>query len=171
MNTTLYIAGHPVTLSDVTRKANEVSFTLSGKTYTFRSTRLPDGGFLLDHEVTSGVFQRMQGTAWQSGKDRRVQVGNLEARVSELAVGAEQAGGQSELSPSAPMPGLVRQILVKRGEKVKQGQPLAVMEAMKLQITLSAGGDAEVENVVVKEGDMISEGTTLVKLVAAKEQA
>lgn len=171
MNTTLYIAGQPVALADVARKTNELSFTLSGKTYRFRSQRLPDGSFLLERETAPGVWERLNGLAWQAGKERRVQVGNLEAKVSELAAGADQASGQGELSPPAPMPGLIRQILVKRGEQVKQGQPLAVMEAMKLQITLSAGGDAKVEEVLVKEGDMVTEGTMLVRLVAEKDKA
>ena len=48
------------------------------------------------------------------------------------------------------MPGVIRQILVKPGDKVKRDQPLVVMEAMKLQTTLTAGGDAKVEAVLVK---------------------
>jgi len=170
MNTTLYIAGQPVALSDVSRKANEVSFVLSGKSYIFHSIRLPDGSFLLEHETAPGVWQRIPGAAWQAGKERRVQLGRLEAKVSELAVDATHAGEQNELSPSAPMPGLVRQIKVKRGDRVIKGQPLAVMEAMKLQITLAAGDNARVEEILVKEGDMLSEGTLLVRLVVEKEK-
>lgn len=171
MNRTLYIAGHPVEFSGVMRKANELSFMLSGKTYMFRSQCLPDGSSLLEKEITSGVWQRVHAAVWQTGKERRVQVGRLEAKVSELAVETGHAGGLGELSPPAPMPGLVRRILVKRGESVKQGQPLAVMEAMKLQITLSAGANAKVDEVLVKEGDMVSEGETIVKLSAAGAKA
>jgi 3-methylcrotonyl-CoA carboxylase alpha subunit len=64
------------------------------------------------------------------------------------------------------MPGLVRQIFVKAGDRVTQGQALAVMEAMKLQITLSAGADATVDTIFVREGEMIAEGTELVRLIA-----
>ncbi len=171
MKTTLHISGAPVTLEDVSRKKGELSFSLNGKPYHFRSQRLEDGSFLLECEIASGVWQRMNGSAWQGKNTRHVQLGCLEAQISELAEGAAHGSGQAELSPRAPMPGLVRQILVKVGEKVERGQPLAVMEAMKLQTTLSAGADATVEAVLVKEGEMITEGTELVKLTPLKAEA
>jgi 3-methylcrotonyl-CoA carboxylase alpha subunit len=166
MNNTLHIDGKTVTLENMVRKAQEISFTLSGKAYTFRSHRLPDGSFLLERETAPGVWQRMSGATWQSGKERRVQLSNLEAKVSEPASESAHAPIQSALSPNAPMPGLIRQILVKAGEQVKQGQPLVVMEAMKLQITLPAGADAKVDAILVREGEMVSEGAELVRLVA-----
>ncbi len=168
MKTTLHINGSPVTLENTVRHKNGVSFTLDGKIYNFRSHRLPDGSYLLEQEITHGVWQRVSGTAWQGKNAKHIQIGNLAAKVSELAAGTSSSGGAAELSPRAPMPGLVRQILVKKGDSVAAGQPLAIMEAMKLQMTLSAGGDAKVEAILVKEGEMIPEGTELVKLTAEK---
>ena len=168
MNVTLHIDGQPVTLENVARKAQEISFVLGGKTYQFRSLSLPDGSFLLEREIAPGVWQRMSGASWQGNKNmRHVQVGALEAKISELAKGAAQTSAEAALSPTAPMPGLIRQILVKAGDKVARNQPLLVMEAMKLQTTLSAGGDATVEAVLVKEGDLVTDGAELVKLKAA----
>jgi len=164
MKTALYINGKPAVLENVTRKARAMSFTFAGKTYTFVSHRLPDGSSVLEREIAKGVWQRVSGSVWQSGKDRRIQLGALEAKVTEQVADASHHAGQAELSPKAPMPGLVRQIFVKAGERVKEGQALAVMEAMKLQITLFAGGNAKVEKVLVQVGDMIAEGTELVKL-------
>lgn len=166
MNSVLHIDGKPVTLENVVRKAHELSFTLSGRSYTFRSHKLPDGSFLLERQLPDGVWQRISGNAWQSGKERRVQLGNLEAKIAEHTAETSHATAQSALSPNAPMPGLIRQILVKAGEQVAEGQPLIVMEAMKLQITLPAGGNAKVEAVLVHEGEMVSEGAELVKLIA-----
>ncbi len=168
MNVTLHIDGKPVTLENVARKAQEISFTLGGKTYAFRGSRLPDGGFMLERETAPGVWKRENASSWQAGKDfRRVQVGGLEAKVAQPAADAAQHSAEAALSPKAPMPGLVRQILVKAGEKVTSGQALAVMEAMKLQITLSAGGDATVDKILVREGEMIAEGTELFQLTKA----
>jgi biotin carboxyl carrier protein len=168
MNTVLHIDGKPVTLENLARKAQELSFSLAGKSYTFRSHPLPDGSFLLEREVAAGVWQRMSGSVWQGKDFRRVQLSSLEAKVTEPAANAAQGSDQAALSPLAPMPGLVRQMLVKAGERVKQGQAVAVMEAMKLQITLVAGGDAKVEKILVREGEMIAEGTELVRLTAEK---
>lgn len=166
MNVTLHINGKPVMLENMARKQQELSFTLGGKSYTFCSHRLPNSSFLLEHETASGVWQRMSGSVWRAGKDARVQVGNFAAKVTEHAADAAHAGQQAELSPPAPMPGLIRQIMVKAGERVAEGQALLVMEAMKLQITLSAGGDAKVDELLVSEGDLVTEGADLVRLTA-----
>lgn len=168
MNVTLHIDGHPITLEAVVHKTQSIAFTLNGAEYHFRCQRLPDGSTLLEQEIAPGVWQRRVGAVWQGAKNtRRVQLGALEASVAELAADAAQSAGPAPLSPPAPMPGLVRQVLVKKGERVAPGQPLVVMEAMKLQMTLSAGAAATVEAVLVKEGDMVSEGAELVRLKAS----
>jgi biotin carboxyl carrier protein len=41
-----------------------------------------------------------------------------------------------------------------------------VLEAMKLQLTLSAGGDGTVNEILVREGEMVAEGAELVRITA-----
>lgn len=172
MNTTLHIGHKPVTLENITRKAQEVSLTFEDKHYTFRLHRLADGGFVLEREIAKDVWQRMAGASWKDAKDvLRVQLNGLEISISEAASAVAHSEQSAPLSPLAPMPGIVRRILVKRGDSVKQGQALAVMEAMKLQITLTVGGDAIVDDVLVGEGEMIAEGVQLVKLTALSGKA
>lgn len=167
MSKTLHINGAAVEIDALARKGGEISFAIGKKTYRFRAGRRPDGTLLLEQESAEGVWQRTPVTAWQSGKDGvKVQLSALEAHVAEKVAAAGGQGSAGALSPSSPMPGLVRQILVKKGDKVKAGQALAVMEAMKLQLTLSAGGDGVVEAVLAKEGEMVPEGVELVRLKA-----
>lgn len=171
MSITLHIDGKPVTLKEVARKGTSVAFTLGGKDYHFRSFRLPDGSHVLEQETAPGVWQRTTGSIWQAGKDaKRVQLGALEAKVTEPRAAAAEGTVEGALSPTAPMPGLVRQVLVKKGERVAKGQPLVVMEAMKLQMTLVAGGDGTVEAILAKAGDMVSEGAELVRLSQSKKK-
>lgn len=166
MKTTLHINGESVEFDEVSKKPNAVSFTLGGKKYSFLGRRLADGSFVLDYETAQG-WQREQGVSSPAGKGQfRVALSQLEAKISPVIAGAPAASAQSKLSPTAPMPGLVRQILVKVGDKVTKDQPLVVMEAMKLQTTLSAGGDGKVEAILVKEGQIVPEGAELVKLKA-----
>jgi 3-methylcrotonyl-CoA carboxylase alpha subunit len=82
--------------------------------------------------------------------------------VDALAHAGESARPEGRLA--APMPGKVVSILVKAGDKVTQGQPLAVMEAMKMEHTLSAPRDGEVAELLYAPGDPVSEGAELLRL-------
>ena len=68
-----------------------------------------------------------------------------------------------------PMPGKVIQVLVKAGDKVKRGQALAVLEAMKMEHTLSAPADETVESIGVSQGDQVAEGAVVIRF--ARENA
>jgi propionyl-CoA carboxylase alpha chain len=55
-----------------------------------------------------------------------------------------------------PMPGLVKAILVKAGQEVKTGEPLAIVEAMKMENVLRAERDVSIAKVTAKEGDSLA---------------
>ncbi len=61
------------------------------------------------------------------------------------------------------MPGKIIQVLVRAGDSVVRGAPLLVLEAMKMEHTLSAPHDAKIESVDADLGDQIVEGTVLVR--------
>jgi 3-methylcrotonyl-CoA carboxylase alpha subunit len=64
---------------------------------------------------------------------------------------------------TAPMPGKVIALLAKAGEAVKKGQPLAVMEAMKMEHTIAAPADGTVSELLYAVGDQVAEGAELVR--------
>jgi len=53
------------------------------------------------------------------------------------------------------MPGLLRELLVAEGQAVKTGEPLAVVEAMKMENVLKAERDGTVGKILVKPGDSL----------------
>lgn len=65
---------------------------------------------------------------------------------------------------TAPMPGKVVSFAVKAGDKVSKGQPLAVMEAMKMEHTIAAPADGTVQELLYAPGDQVSEGAELLKI-------
>ncbi|MEO6031774.1 MAG: acetyl/propionyl/methylcrotonyl-CoA carboxylase subunit alpha [Burkholderiaceae bacterium] len=83
--------------------------------------------------------------------------------VAHSGDGALEAG-----SLTAPMPGKLIALLVKVGEQVRLGQPLAVMEAMKMEHTIAAPRDGTVEELLYAVGDQVDEGGELLRLVATK---
>jgi 3-methylcrotonyl-CoA carboxylase alpha subunit len=64
------------------------------------------------------------------------------------------------------MPGKVVAFLAKPGDSVKQGQPLAVLEAMKMEHTITAPRDGTVEELLYSAGDQVGEGGELLRLRA-----
>jgi acetyl/propionyl-CoA carboxylase alpha subunit len=81
------------------------------------------------------------------------------------AADAQGVAGDGQVR--APMPGKVTQLSVKAGDVVAKGQPLLVLEAMKMEHALAAPFDGTVEEAPVELGAQVSEGTLLVRLSAA----
>ncbi|MFL5334166.1 MAG: acetyl/propionyl/methylcrotonyl-CoA carboxylase subunit alpha [Geminicoccaceae bacterium] len=65
---------------------------------------------------------------------------------------------------TAPMPGKVTRLFVAEGDRVTKGQPLAVLEAMKMESRFEAPRDGLVTALHVREGDQVEEGAILLDL-------
>jgi len=76
---------------------------------------------------------------------------------------AEAAGGRL----TAPMPGKVVAVLAAAGKEVKKGEPLVIMEAMKMEHTIAAPSDGLVEEVLYAVGDQVADGAPLLAFKAA----
>ncbi len=75
----------------------------------------------------------------------------------------ESAGGRL----TAPMPGKVVAVLAQSGKIVAKGEPLVIMEAMKMEHTISAPSDGLVEEVLYEVGDQVADGAPLLAFKAA----
>ena len=73
----------------------------------------------------------------------------------------EAAGGGLTLSP---MPGLVKAVFVTPGQQVAAGDRLAILEAMKMEHTLTAARDGTVAEVLAAAGDQVEAGAPLIRL-------
>jgi 3-methylcrotonyl-CoA carboxylase alpha subunit len=91
------------------------------------------------------------------------QAGATRIRLIQPLAHAESAQDEQG-GLTAPMPGKVVSFAVKVGDKVKAGQSLAVMEAMKMEHTIAAPKDGIVQELLYAPGDQIAEGAELLKL-------
>jgi biotin carboxyl carrier protein len=61
------------------------------------------------------------------------------------------------------MPGLVLSVLVSAGQEVKKGDKLLVLEAMKMENIIKAGGDGVVAQIMVNQGQAVDKNQTLIE--------
>ena len=123
-----------------------------GKTLVIRYLGLGD----LHDDGTRDVHFELNGTA------RTVTVPDPHASSTVKAVVLADPNDKSEVGAS--IPGLVSKIHVKAGDKVTENQVIAVVEAMKMETSVTARMDGVVEEVLVKEGDNVKAGELMIKL-------
>ncbi len=106
------------------------------------------GAIVLGHDATLAVF--IGGESWQFQE------------IDPLAPpeGADIGAGRL----TAPMPGRVIELLVGPGAAVQKGQPMMVIEAMKMEHTIAAPRDGVVAAVHFAAGDLVEEGAELIAL-------
>jgi glutaconyl-CoA/methylmalonyl-CoA decarboxylase subunit gamma len=80
------------------------------------------------------------------------------------ALEAPPAGGDVSNIVKSPLPGLIVDVKVSAGEKVKAGQIIVVMEAMKMENQIQATIDGTVKKIFVKKGDNVAEGDTMIEI-------
>lgn len=124
------------------------------------------GGVLVRMNVGGAVFDVAVGGRGDeltvaAGRHRAiVQVESERARATKRR-GARAGGAMKELR--SPMPGRIVKVLVVAGEDVQAGQPVIVVEAMKMENELRATAAAKVASVEVKPGDAVEGGAVLVR--------
>ena len=97
-----------------------------------------------------------------NGQTRNIQVRNESVKVDKVS--HVKADKSDDKQVGAPLQGSLTQILVKKGDKVKKNQPLFIIEAMKMETTVTANAEGEVENVELKPGIMVYADDLIVKL-------
>jgi len=63
----------------------------------------------------------------------------------------------------APMPGLIIDLKVQDGDQVRSGDPLLILEAMKMENIIKASGDGTVKSVRVKKGESVEKNQVLIE--------
>lgn len=99
---------------------------------------------------------RLGGTTWVF----------LEGRVFVVQPDDAQAGPRhrDEAALAAPMPATVVAINVTSGQNVKTGEALVVLEAMKMELAVTAPHDGRVRRVACRVGELVQPGVPLVEI-------
>jgi geranyl-CoA carboxylase alpha subunit len=117
---------------------------------------------------------RQQFHIFQHGDDYYIRCGSAQRKITRLPRYPRAASAGQNEAANSPMPGQVLRIVVSQGQRVKPGDPLIVLEAMKMEQTIKATIEGLVGAVLVKQGEIVAPGQMLVEinsLEAADEHA
>lgn len=85
-------------------------------------------------------------------------------REKRLRAAAGSVAESGDFVLKAPMPGLVIKVAVKKGDEIKKGDVMVILESMKMQNELKAPRDGKVMRVMIKDGDSIEQKETMLVL-------
>jgi 3-methylcrotonyl-CoA carboxylase alpha subunit len=149
-----------------TRDAGNWRLLLGDRAVLGCGRREPDGSLAT---VLDGVYRRI--TVLDHGPETAVFLDHESWRFVEIDTLAVHAGEDASAGRlTAPMPGRVTQLMVEPGMSVRRGEPLMIIEAMKMEHTVTAPADGTVEAVHFSQGDMVEEGVELIALVSQSQK-
>jgi propionyl-CoA carboxylase alpha chain len=120
----------------------------------------------IEQRIAVVQIERLPGRAFRlvhGGVVRRAQVLSPRAAELLLLMPEKQPADTSRLVLS-PMPGLLAQVVVDEGQEVKAGEPLAVVEAMKMENVLRAERDGRIAKLRAKAGDSLAVDQVILEL-------
>lgn len=128
--------------------------------------RAPNGDWLLEHDgiTRPAIISIDRQNVWVSSLDAG---DDLSGTVCFRRVEAKRGAAGVDLGVRSPMTGRVVAVHVQEGEMVEKGQPLVVVEAMKMEHVLRAPRDGQVRKVACQAGQLVEGGAELVELLDA----
>jgi glutaconyl-CoA decarboxylase len=135
--------------------ASPVTVQVNGKVFRVTvSERSSAAGLAGDADMAEPYVPAVTATYVEAAADQETEPGASAARGS----------GEGLVKVIAPMPGKIMDILVRVGDRVKHGDTLCSLEAMKMKSPIRSTGDGVVSQVLASEGQSVSYGDVLFTL-------
>jgi biotin carboxyl carrier protein len=114
-------------------------------------------------EILNSGFNQKKYTVKINSNIYEVDIANeLDLLIEEMGLSLGSAQAVNDIK--APMPGLILEVMAKEGDEVKEGDYLLVLEAMKMENTLTAPGDGIIKSVHVEKGQTVDKNQLLIEL-------
>ncbi|MEF9986350.1 MAG: biotin/lipoyl-containing protein [Bacteroidales bacterium] len=141
----------------------EYKLKINGNDYAVTVNDLEDtiaevevNGIPFKVEFEKPIKKKASSVATRPASPKATPAGIPEVKVAKPVVAT---GGVTHTSP---LPGVILEVNCKEGDKVKKGQKLMVLEAMKMENIIDALNDGTVTSIKVNKGDSVLEGAPLI---------
>jgi 3-methylcrotonyl-CoA carboxylase alpha subunit len=130
-------------------------------TITLHQVRLEESVFhsVHNHEAVHVPYSKAQETIWANLLGL-----NVDIHILPILERKDQVSSKSDLSCIAPLPGKIIKLWAAEGQVLNPGDPMMTLEAMKMEHTLKAQGSCVIGEILVKEGQLVKEGETLIHM-------
>ena len=152
----------------LSKEGNKVSISIDGKVYDVDVAMLQNGTCSLIYGGNSYNAELIKG---EGGKHYTVnlnysayQIDILDSQAKYMRMRKHQGDAIQADTVTAPMPCKIVKVYVKKGDKVKAGDTLFTMEAMKMQSNYKVATDCSIKDVLIAEGDSVRAEQVLIKL-------
>ncbi len=133
--------------------------TINGETYSARIVEYSEDRIVVNLNDIDWVVEIEHEESTHA--PRLVRAPRTEANIISVPQKATFAVGGAV---TAPLPGVIKSILVEEGDTVHEGDALLVLEAMKMDSEIDAGVSGTVKKIHVSEGSIVQEGEILVDI-------
>ncbi|HXH31080.1 MAG TPA: acetyl-CoA carboxylase biotin carboxyl carrier protein subunit [Bacteriovoracaceae bacterium] len=160
MDKTFLINGVETKVFDYKLDGTLVSFSIGVKTYTYTLVSRDSGVMIIDGEdrIRAAVGKpNGDGESIVMANGREALISAAGARKTKKA--SAHAGGLV-----SPMPGKIFKILKVAGSEVKKGDPILILEAMKMEHSIRSDKDGKVKEIFYKVGDLVQGGVALAEV-------
>ena len=113
-------------------------------------------------QIVEADFLRKTYTIQINGNTHRVKISDdIDRLIEDMGFTRSETGHISEIK--APMPGLVLDIQVEEGQKVRENDTLLILEAMKMENVILSPRDGIIKSIVVNKGNSVDKGELLLE--------
>jgi len=166
MKKKISLQGTPAEVDIKSLTSDLISFSLSDVSYSFQVVhRFTNRKMVLRSTDTGQHFTASVGNPSKSGSITvQLKHNDVTIRPITRTTQVSQTTSENGLNAVAPLSGIIRAIKVKKGDTVTEGATVAIIEAMKMQMTIEAHSGGTVMEIHIKENEEVREGALLIEI-------
>ncbi|VAW23393.1 hypothetical protein MNBD_BACTEROID04-1720 [hydrothermal vent metagenome] len=116
-----------------------------------------------DVELEKSNFYNKEYTIRVNSNNYTVKISNqLDLLIKEMGFTVGTSKKSNDIK--SPMPGLILNITVEKGQKVAEGETLLILEAMKMENTISSPKEGIIKSIHIKKGETVEKNELMIEL-------